>query len=108
MADFGGEGRDIVRGDVREVGDDEVEACAAGGEEIGRVEGAAVGEIVARGIFGGEGEGVGRGIGGVDGGGGKFERDGECYDTAAGADVESCSVSGRGMRARLSQRKLRP
>jgi hypothetical protein len=88
VADFGGEGRDFVRRDVREIGEEEVEFDPAGWEEIGLVESDAVGQIVAVGVGGGEGEGVGRGVGGVEGGGRKFESDGEHYDTAAGADVE--------------------
>lgn len=88
VADFGGERGDFVRGNVREVGDDEVELGVVRREEVGLMENDAIGEGMARGVFLGEGKGVGREVGGVDGSGGEFEGEGDRDDAAAGADVE--------------------
>ncbi len=90
--DLGLEGGGLVDGDVRGVGDDDVEGRGGfelrGFEEIGGDEVDAVAEVEATGVVLGDGEGGGGEVGCGDVGGGQFGGEGESNGSGAGADVQ--------------------
>ena len=89
---LGGHGGGFVEGDVRGVGDDDVEGWGGlelrSREEIGLEEGDAVAEVEAAGVVLGDGEGGRIEVGGGDVGGGEVGGDGDGDGAGAGADVE--------------------
>jgi len=97
LEDLVGHGGGFVEGDVRRVGDDDVEGCErldyGRGEEIGLEEGDSVGEAEVGGVLLGDGEGRGVEVGGGQAGGGEVGGECERDGAGAGADVEDVGVA---------------